>query len=121
MPRICPQCNVFLKADNTCPECDYGRKKSTGAVDPDWWRCADTKDGARCGQPGTLATSTKGGGPYFCHAHFPPFRSWNVAKGAPAPGTLEHIRSLTKHVAPLTKPLDFEAQVERMAIQGEAA
>lgn len=120
----CQKCRAPL-ANNAvgCNSCGWDRPRThtSNAPDPDWWRCIDTRDGARCSKPGTLTESTRGSpSGYHCADHFPPFRHWNVARGAPAPGTLEHIRSLTRVVAPITKPLDFEGELERAAIQAEA-
>lgn len=120
MARHCPQCASTLKPDGSC-ECGYGAKPKSQGHDPDWWRCTDTDQaGARCSKPGSLSMSTRGGGPYFCSGHFPPFRGGKHGVG-PTPGLFANLRSLTRQAPPITKPIDFEAEIERQAIQGEAA
>ena len=91
----CPKCGTLVNGLE-CGHCGYGKTNAKGkSQDPDWWRCADVKFGARCGKPGALSHSTHGGGPWYCRDHF---GRTGAVLGAVAPtGVFQSIReSLTQ-------------------------
>jgi hypothetical protein len=83
-----PQCNNVLSTKAvTCPACGWDKPGRENPIDPQWWRCSDTDQaGNRCAKPGSLSESTRGGGPWFCHQHYPPFRSRGYVRTPPPQG-----------------------------------
>jgi hypothetical protein len=61
-----------------------------------------------------MSPSTLGSGPWFCSAHFPPFRSMGAERYRPPLGAFQQLRQV------LPRLPDPEAAAERAAIEGEA-
>lgn len=110
--RDCPKCNAPVDGLR-CAACGFS--EAGAATDPASNLCTHVEAGVRCPNPGTISAGF--GAPRYCGNHYPGLAR---DRGGPAPdGTFEHLRRLTKRVAPVRKPVDFEAVVERIAIQGE--
>ncbi len=106
-----PECFNELSAKAVgCPVCGWDNPKKKK---PEYERVSITIVGRevsspKCGEvdcrkPGTLSESTLGGGPWWCQAHFPPFRHSQLAR-------------IKRHQVGAKQP-DFEAIAERLAIQ----
>jgi len=63
-------------------------------------RCANEFQGQRCAKPGTLSEGQKGEGPWYCSAHFPPFRGRTYsALPKTRPKELDALRNVLKPIA----------------------
>lgn len=112
-----PACsNELHAAALSCPACGWDTPKGAKQLadhDPLWHRCSDSdRSGARCSKPGTLSESTRGGGPWFCHQHFPLFHNRYHPRTTPPPGWKGPTR---------TAALIAEDLAERFAIQSEGS
>lgn len=89
MPE-CPRCSDPISAKAVvCNGCGWTPAGVSVPADPLRFLCSHEDRGQRCGAPASLAQSTAGKGPWFCHVHFPAFRG--VAGGS---GPLGGFRSL---------------------------
>lgn len=117
MPRACPECGSGLRNPKACACGWTAAPTSTGSggksSDPDWWRCADTLLGQRCGLAGTMSHSTQGGGPWYCAQHF---RKEAPGKVDRTPGNVHAMREIARKY----RQPDADEIAEREAIQGEA-
>ena len=113
-------CNYSLDSRAiACPECGAERPKSTGEAprDQNWWRCCDTdRNGNRCSKPGSLSESVKGSDRWWCHTHFPMFRSRNTGNSIPPPEWARKHQPAARPVAVIA-----EEMIERTALQSEGA
>lgn len=77
--RQCPTCGSQIEADS-CSRCGWKDNTSAAPVevlrDPNWWRCAHTELGARCGRAGSVSRDTSGPAgeskwqrTWFCYDH----------------------------------------------------
>jgi hypothetical protein len=111
MNRHCPDCGETLNIDARRCECGWKSSQTQQQTyDPRRHLCSDDYRGQRCSQPGTLSTSTMGGGPWFCHTHFPHFRGRYAHK--PNHEKLNELRSMTKPLSP-EPSINFGDVVER--------
>jgi hypothetical protein len=115
--RDCPKCGAFVDGLR-CKSCGYA-EPGAKASDPDRYRCEHVDRGQRCAGVGSISPSIHGTGPWFCAQHMPGLGE-RSSESAPA-GTFEALRALTKRVVPVPKPLDIEGELERIAIETEAA
>ena len=116
--RDCPKCgDPIADRQDACSGCGWtkpGRKAAAAAFDPLHFLCSHEDRGERCAKPGTLSSSTLGGGPWFCAEHFPPFKAAAAPRYHQAPaGFFRSVRTL------LPRKPDLEADAEREAIQAE--
>lgn len=115
--KDCPQCGYAVDGP-VCPKCGEGNSKSDArSINLDWWRCFDTdRNGNRCSKPGSLSESVKGSDRWWCHTHFPMFRSRNTGNAIPPPEWARKCPPTTRSVAAIAEDL-----IERGAIQSETA
>ena len=120
--KDCPVCGTTVDGP-TCPKCSPAKQ----GFEAHWWRCSDTdRDGNRCSKPGAFCMGTmnrgqngKGDdGPWFCAAHFPPFRGWHSGVMTPPPPGWN---SAIKRPPLRLVGAIAEDVLERAAIQGEPA
>lgn len=117
--RDCPNCGAHVDGLR-CSGCGFSEAGAGPVADPNRFLCEHVDRGLRCANAGTLTSNTVGPaggkgahpGPWFCARHFKPLRD-----GAQDPNGAERIAEIAARYRP--KPVDFEAQAERIAIQSE--
>src|SRR5574343_1652812 len=113
--RDCPKCGAAVDGPwfKTCGE---GRTASAkqAPTDPTHGLCHYEDRGQRCGNLGTFSPSTNGSGPWFCRQHIPGSRD---ASGQRTPDGARKLAAIAASLRP--KAIDAEAELERLAIQGE--
>jgi hypothetical protein len=112
------QCfNLLSPKATSCPSCGWDRPdKQAAPHDPLRGRCSDVdRNGNRCAAPGALSESTRGSDTWFCHVHFPPFRSRGYKREAPPPDFFK------SHNPARTAANIAEDEIERLAIQSEGS
>lgn len=110
MPRHCPECGSSISKRGACTECSYGR--SATSTDDESWRCIHGKDSDRCPNAGTIKANGPGG--FYCATHRPNLPL--MADGVPVPPPMG-FAALRAKVR--LRPIDFEAEAERIALQNE--
>ena len=112
----CPSCGVVLQHRYACQSCDWRApaQNSKEAPDPLRFSCQHVFQGQRCAEAGTLSEGIRGGGPWYCHKHYPPFYGRYSGKPSAPPGGFKALKDVLKRVDP-------EAILEREAIQSEGA
>ena len=114
--RSCPRCSQPIGEEaRSCEGCGWKDRRSGQAdrFDPFRFVCSHEDRGQRCANVATMSQSTLGGGPWFCHEHFPPFRSIGAERYRAPAGVFRSLKSL------LPKAPDPESLAERAAIQSE--
>ncbi len=124
----CPSCKKPVDG-LTCPFCGYSELPAIvpGQVarDPDWWRCCHEDRGQRCANAGSISPSTHGqttgtkskSGPWYCWQHVPAMQQFKDGVRSPPPEGF--FAGWRKKLGP--RPVDFEAEAERVALQNEPA
>lgn len=79
-PSTCPECGDDLRPNAKRCKCGWkvpraepdpvSGRSAPPPVDVEYGWCAWRSGGERCRNPGTMAHSTLGGGPWYCAAHF---------------------------------------------------
>lgn len=92
--RDCPNCGAAVDG-LVCAACGHGKKAENGGRVlpsrhwkehwPEEWNCCHVERGQRCANPGAFSESVKGGGPFCCKQHYPPFARRNYGPAALPP------------------------------------
>lgn len=120
----CSKCGKPVDGD-ICAFCKWqeSRHGYSFAPDPEAQRlmrlCAHEVRGQRCAKPGVVSPSTMQGGrdgkdmrEWFCWDHVPGLRQFKDGEECAPPMGFAALRAKLK-------PFDFEAELERRAIQGD--